>query len=366
MTVFDVEKNKAICVLPWIHEFRQVGGSKIAPCCQADNLRDNETMASLREDMLSGIQPRACNSCYHKEEKSGWSPRIADTVRWIKKFGEPNINSPELGYIDLRFDPTCNLKCKTCGPKFSTLWQKEKKVSLPANISNAEYFKTIEKKHLKKVYLAGGEPTYIKAYHDFFEELYLINPKCEVVVNTNLKRLSDSWKQIIKKFENLSIVCSCDAIQTLGTYVRYPLKWEEFEDNVKFVKEHANFLVFNLVASNLTTHKIHETCTWMQKYSKNITLSPLNNPESMSELAVPLDMRQSYINSLEKLTKFGVSPYYAMDFRSKIQFLIKRYKESAYDVALHRKLTDEISEQDSHRTLKLHSVDSFLHSWIYR
>ena len=49
-------------------------------------------------------------------------------------------------------------------------------------------------------------------------------------------------KEIIKRFKNLTIVCSCDAIETLGTYMRYPLGWSEFEQNVKFVSEHANFL----------------------------------------------------------------------------------------------------------------------------
>ena len=89
----------------------------------------------------------------------------------------------------MRFDPTCNLKCKTCGPWASTLWQKEKNVSQPVNASNKKRFNQIDKKFLKKVYLAGGEPTYIKQYLNFLEDLYVVNPSCEVVINTNLKRL---------------------------------------------------------------------------------------------------------------------------------------------------------------------------------
>jgi len=365
MSVFDTKKNPAICVLPWVHEHTNLFGN-VAPCCNGDSLEKNETMSLVRQDMLDGIKPRVCSQCYMNEEKSGWSPRIHETVDWIKKFGEPDVNNLTLQYIDVRFDPTCNLKCKTCGPRASTLWQKEKKVSYPINSYNQERFNKVEKKYLKKVYLAGGEPTYIKQYLLFLEELYVVNPSCEVIINTNLKKLPDAWKEIIKKFNNLTIICSCDSIDILGRYVRYPLVWDEFEENVRFVSENANFLQFNLVASNLTSHRLYETCTWMKQFSNNINISILTDPESMTERAVPLEHRKIYVENIKKLSKFPVSLYYAMNFRHKIQHLIRKYSESVYDKELHKELVEEITEQDSHRTLKLHDVDSFLYDWIYR
>ena len=363
--MFDVKKNKAICIYPFVHEYRGIEG-RVAPCCHGDSLRGNETLAYIRQDMLNGIQPRACKSCYVKENESGYSPRIEETIDWIKKFGKPDPDNIKTQFVDIRYDPTCNLKCKMCGPKFSTLWQKEKKVSYPVNVANKHYLQNIDKKHLKKVYLAGGEPTYIKGYHDFLEELYGINPECEVVINSNLKKLSDKWKTIIKKFKNLTVVCSCDSVNTLGRYIRYPLGWDEFEDNVRFVSKNANFLQFNLVASALTSHKLYETCMWMKKYSKNIDLSILEYPECMSERSVPMDQRQVYIDNIQKISKFPVSVHYAMNFRNKVKYLIKKYAESPYDNILHQTLTKEINEQDSHRTLKLQDVDAFLYGWIHR
>jgi hypothetical protein len=186
-----------------------------------------------------------------------------------------------------------------------------------------------------------------------------------VIINTNLKKLPDAWKKIITKFKNLTIVCSCDAIQTLGTYVRYPLGWTEFEENVKFVSENANFLQFNLVASNLTVHQLYETCTWMKQYSKHINLSILRSPAVFSESAVPLEHRDVYVDNVKKLLKFPVSIYYAARFRNEVNYLIKKYSTAEYSNSLHDQLRDEITEQDSHRSLKLAEVDSFLHSWIY-
>lgn len=365
MTVFDTKKNKAICVLPWVHEYKNINGDT-APCCQGSPLQASEDMNQVRQQMMDGVQPRVCNNCYTKEEESSWSPRIHETIDWIKKYGEPSIDEPSLQFADIRFDPTCNLKCKTCGPHSSTLWQKERNIKIPVSEENKIYLKKIDKQKLKKVYLAGGEPTYIKDYLVFLQELYAINPTCEVIVNTNLKKLNDSWKDVFKKFQNLTVICSCDAIKTLGVYVRYPLFWREFEENVKWVSENVNFLQFNLVASNLTSHTLSETCNWMKQFSKNINLSILQSPDCFSERAVPLDQRQTYIEDLQKLIKFPVSVHYAVGFRSKIQHLLKKYKNADYDEKLHSILKHELDSQDQHRTMALEDVDQFLYGWIHR
>jgi organic radical activating enzyme len=364
MSTFDVKKNTAICALPWIHEYKTISGNT-APCCQGDGFLEGETIAGTRESMLKGIKPRACNNCYKTEQESGWSPRIQETNDWIGKFGEPDADHPSIQYVDVRYDPTCNLKCKTCGPHSSTLWQKEKGMKITVNDENKRYLNEVDKTILKKVYLAGGEPTYIKGYLQFLQELSVVNPLCEVIINTNLKRLPDAWKDIITKFKNLTVICSCDAIETLGTYVRYPLGWTEFEENVKFVSENANFLQFNLVASNLTVHRLYETCTWMKQYSKHINLSVLRDPAVFSESAVPVEHRDVYVDNVKKLSKFPVSIYYAARFRNEVNYLIKKYSTAEYSKLLHQQLQDEISEQDSHRTMKLADVDDFLYSWIH-
>ena len=156
--------------------------------------------------------------------------------------------------------------------------------------------------------------------------MYVVNPDCEVIVNTNLKKLPDAWKEIIKKFKNLTIICSCDAIGTLGTYMRYPLGWEEFEENVKFVSENANFLQFNLVASNLTVHKLYETCTWMKQYSNHINLAILRGQKYFQNSSAPME-RNCICENLKKIIEFPVSVYYATRFRNEIN-LIKKYTES--------------------------------------
>ena len=362
--MFDVKSNKAICVLPWIHEYKQANG-KTAPCCHTHRgFRSNENIEQIRQQMLKGRQVDICSTCYKSEQKVGYSERIYETISWIKKFGAPDVHRPKLQYADIRFDPTCNLKCKTCGPGSSTLWAKEKGVKVFIDKNNQKSFNNINKKDLKKVYLAGGEPTYIKDYLEFLRELYKVNPDCEVVITTNLKKLPKAWKILMTKFNNLTIDCSCDAIESLGEYVRYPIDWKMFEENVQFVMDNVNHLQFGLVASNLTAHKIYETTKWMQKYSKKINVTIVNSPIYFTEKAVPMYKRKHYIDNLKKCLKLPMSVDMAVTYRKQIQHLIKNYTDDNYQASVHTQLKSEIIEQDSHRNLQLAEVDPFLADWI--
>jgi hypothetical protein len=360
MSIFNIHKNKAICVLPWVHEHLDLTGHK-RPCCKGKIISTDRNIESIRKEMLQEIKPIECEKCYQEENNNESSSRITETIGWLKKFGMPDIDQPTIQFLDVRNDPTCNLKCKTCGPYASTLWAKEKGIKNSIPIYD---FKKYDKSKLKKIYLAGGEPTYNKLYVEFLEELLKINPACEVIINTNLKTLPYKWKKIISSFKNLTVIISCDAIEELGCYVRYPLEWKQFEENVKFVNEHANFTMFNLVPSNLTVHEIDKTVGWMSQYTNNISLTVVGG-DHWTHRAVPHQYRQKYIDSLEKLKKFPVGVWLAHTFRLNHDALIKKYQNNDYDIILHKKLKKEIEEQDSHRTKQLKQIDKFLYSWIF-
>ena len=136
--MFNVKENKAICILPWVQEFKSITGKK-APCCRAEYLAKGESIANIRQLMLNNIKLKVCSICHKDEEDSNWSHRLEETNQWLKKFGTPAINNPQLEYLDIRYDPTCNMKCKTCGPSASTLWQKEKGVKIDINKENQNY-----------------------------------------------------------------------------------------------------------------------------------------------------------------------------------------------------------------------------------
>jgi len=359
MNQFDVINNKAICVLPWVHEHLDLRGNK-RHCCHSHELTAEETLSTIRTMMLEGQLPSACQPCYTQEAQREISPRLVETIHWLKKYQAPDVNIVDIQYIDIRNDPTCNLKCKTCGPKASTLWAKERGVSLTLPDYDLNKY---NKKKLKKVYMAGGEPTYNKKYLEFLKELLVVNPECEIVMNTNLKSLSKEWKEFIPKFKNFTVTISCDAIEDLGCYVRFPLNWQQFEENVKFCKDNSNHIMFNLVASNIVTHTIYKTVEWMSQYTKDINISHVRG-DMWTHITVPMSERQNYIDNLTLLKNYTIAPHRAGSFKLIIDSLIKKYSEDNYNKNTHKLLKLEIESQDFHRYKQLKDVDGFLNSWI--
>lgn len=357
MTIFDTHKNKSICILPWIHEHLDLGGNQ-RPCCEGKILK--RPLAELRQDMLRGIKPSECESCYEREKFKEISPRIQETALWIKKGHEPRQGTHEVLYLDVRNDPTCNLKCKMCGPHASTLWAKE----VGAEVSVPEYdLGKYDIKRLKKVYLAGGEPTYNNEYLSFVNKIMLENPDCEVVINTNLKQLPSPWKNIISTMKNLTVTISCDAIGNLAQYMRFPLVWKTFEENVRFCKENANFVMFNLVATNINTHRIHDTVEWMKKYSNAISILNVDG-EIWTHKAVPHTHRHAYIQQLERCLNIKMNNVFGYKFKKSIQSLLHKYSSQDHDEVLQKALASELDTQDKKRGLSVGNVDPFLNEWV--
>ena len=102
----------------------------------------------------------------------------------------------------------------------------------------------------------------------------------------------------------------------------------------------------------------------MKNYSNNIDITVLDKPTHFSEKAVPYNYRNIYLENLQKCLKFPINVFMASQYRTRIQYLIKKYKAENYDKALRMQLKAEIIEQDSHRSLQLAKVDPFLADWI--
>ena len=141
----DYFKNKSstICPLPWIHVTTSPMGA-FRPCCNTQlklqhqgkrvDMRDGETfesvlhgpaMTELRQQMLDGERPSVCEPCYEVEDLGVKSYR----EKYIENFSdivEFHNNEPisVLRYFDLKFDTTCNFRCRMCDPGSSNqIWE---------------------------------------------------------------------------------------------------------------------------------------------------------------------------------------------------------------------------------------------------
>jgi MoaA/NifB/PqqE/SkfB family radical SAM enzyme len=243
-----------ICPLPWMHlEIKHDG--LISPCCvfqgvvgninneKIQDVFNNQSMASIREDFLKGKKHPGCNLCWNKENQGLTSDRTYH-VRLLKselltKFlSEPTITS-----LDIKPGKTCNFKCRICGPQASSLHVSERDQFLKINsvptenwIDNDDYINQLINllPNLKNIDMYGGEPFLIKKFNlilkTAIDKNYAGGIRLHYNTNGSIypQNLIEHWKH----FQHIDIQVSIDNIGQ-----RFELErggsWHDVENNIK-------------------------------------------------------------------------------------------------------------------------------------
>jgi hypothetical protein len=268
ITFFEdfVNTNKSFCIFPFIELLSNNGNTTV--CCRSntpivpikdlDNFRTNTKYQEIRTKMLAGeLLPEHCSKCYDLENQGIVSARMQETVEWCNRLDLNSIN--DLGkltnpaYYEVRPSNVCNLQCRMCGPELSNSIAREyKKINLISEVPNSEFadFDFIKFDQLKKLYVAGGEPTAMIELYDFLDRC-IANKQTdfEFVINTNATKFNSRFKQQIKHFSNLQFIVSIDGYNKLNHYIRWPSDWATIIDNVQYLKQHNHIVAFNVTVS---------------------------------------------------------------------------------------------------------------------
>ena len=198
-------KTRTICAIPWMHLNFEPNG-KVVPCCltsthnyfagdlttdSIEEIWNSDNMKSLRLQMINGEQPKICSTCFNKESVTGLSGRIhhnrafTKVLERIPKITDEtgHVSEMNLLYWDFRFSNLCNLKCRSCGPRYSSAWVPDaKKLGLISdqdkvwNIDSVDDtnnfdFLTEQIGVVEKIYFAGGEPLMMDEHWQILELL---------------------------------------------------------------------------------------------------------------------------------------------------------------------------------------------------
>ena len=207
---------------------------------------NNTTLTKSRvknneQQWLSGCWP--CQSL----EKTG-----AKSFRksMIEKFGtKENLSGPQR--IDLLFDRSCNLACRTCGPYSSTMWSKHLKdnnlsTHVVPEISNLDNIKSILKKldlsNIGMIQFCGGETLLGNTYWQAAELLTELVPdaknRLELGFQTNgTQSIDPKYYDLIDKFKLVKLMISIDGVGEKFEYLRWPANWNQTVDNIFHLRD---------------------------------------------------------------------------------------------------------------------------------
>jgi sulfatase maturation enzyme AslB (radical SAM superfamily) len=357
---YNEASRHAFCVLPWMHRFVNLGG-EVQLCCTAeefdnshirddtghrinitDGLSDEQIcgtrhMRDIRQTMLKGIWPAACERCRLTEQTGGCSRRQAENrhfesyVPWILE------NTDEQGFApvrirsrDYRFGNLCNLRCRMCHPRASKLlldeWNEVARPRLRVSDKQAAEYEnmtwynnqqlwddfTAHCKDLEHLHFAGGEPLIIPEVLKALE--ICVNEgvagDIELTFNTNATKIPPRHRELWPKFKTVNLLCSIDAYGPLNDYIRYPAKWARLAHNLDIIDQHHDELNLGRATLSVTVqiynifhlHELIEYCQGRFKFIRAIpNLVHLSIPDYFNIQHLPDDLKQLAAERLQAL-----------------------------------------------------------------
>ena len=209
---------------------------KIGPCSQisADYLKpiselnNPNRFADLKTQDCPPDHP--CNKCSVNEYHG--LPSYRNT------FDRAVTSAPGLQFVDIRNTNVCNLKCRYCGPHFSSQWAEELAVFPIIKTQELTNYKQILiTDSLHWMYFTGGEPLVNGEHWQLLEELITsgMSKQISLMYSSNLTTLKYKNKDIIniwRQFKHVQIHCSIDAVGEPLENIRSGTNWEKIKSNL--------------------------------------------------------------------------------------------------------------------------------------
>ncbi len=276
---------------------------KAALCCKSQDLvnLDEIELQEIRNDLKNGIKNKHCNVCWIHEKKG---------IRSWRQIG--NEEKVKYKTIELYLNNLCDSSCIYCSHKFSTKWQQEishmndlDQQIIKGLINDITFETSDDKKHhlihvleyISKyakqtgddpvqIAVLGGEPLLtpfikkniiddiIDAFYSSSSETRLF--KMLIVTNGNTPdNILDKTLEIIEskkqKYKNLkfSISISMESTESIAEYVRYGVKWNQFDRNFKKWINSDNEINISLTANIVSFFDIPNFINYVFREAEN-------------------------------------------------------------------------------------------------
>lgn len=367
MTPKDMLTNPYFCPIPWTGIMYNFDG-KIKNCIRSvqelpiGNIRDDAIEQIVtgstnieRQTNIVNHQPVAsCQTCYDLERNKSGFNIISDRIFYIRELKKVPTdtytpNNFDLQTIDVRWTNLCNLSCVYCTPEFSSRWAEELKVTtpVPTNSQREQFKEYIYKhaKHLKHVYLAGGEPLLMKENLDLLQQL---NPDVQLRINTNLSKVNTRVFESICKFKNVHWTVSVETMEDEFEYIRHGGNWQDFLDNLKIINQLDHKISFNMLHFLLNYDSVFDCVDYFKSlgfHNNSFIIGALSNPTYLNIRNLPKHVLQLVKNKLE--IRINDSPGYLLEdsYRNMLHYIQQPF---AGDLA---RSFDELAILDQRRNL---------------
>jgi radical SAM protein with 4Fe4S-binding SPASM domain len=358
------------CMYPWLHLYVEPSGQTY-PCCgyayrpefsvgnttrqSLIEIWNDRPIRDLRLNMLGDRPTQGCARCYEQERAGFVSMRISankhhghhiDKIDLTQVDG--TVDPMQLIYWDVRFNNLCNLRCRTCGPSFSSSWYQDQVAISPdyaqshrpliyAGKYETDLWNQLlgQLDYVEQIYFAGGEPLITDEHYRILEELERRGRfDVRLIYNTNFTEIRLKDRMVFdywKKFHSVSVGASLDAADSRGEYIRKGTVWSEVEDNRRRMIEICPRVDF-YVSATLSILNAWHLPDFHRDWSKRGLIKPqdfninvLTDPPVYRLDIAPSEyrdqIREKYLNHLAWLSPQDALRRASNGFQSAIKFM---------------------------------------------
>lgn len=191
-----------------------------------NNMETSEWLQSIKQQFKQEVWPAECRRCQETEDKTGKSIRL-NSIRQNQNQNETYL---QVGGV---LDNLCNAGCLTCNASHST-----RIGSLAGRditiVDNSNHFWSLPQSRIEHLDISGGEPSYSKNYKRLLENL---PPNLKTLrLNTNGATVLSELTEVANKGIEVTVTLSIDGVDDVYEFVRWPLIWKNFYNNLMTYK----------------------------------------------------------------------------------------------------------------------------------
>ena len=325
-------------------------------------------MKDLRQQLLDGKKPAICKRCYDKERSGSISHRQYSNKKFSHLLEDAQTSEAKLNlkHWDFRFSNLCNLKCRTCGPEFSSSWVPDiEKLSITPNKKfnkvtknkNKNIYDLIDNNisNVERIYFAGGEPLLMDEHWYILQKLDDLG-RYDVVLeyNTNLTTLVRGNKNVLYYWDKFKVDVwpSIDEIGKRAEIIRSGTVWSKVENNLKEIIEAGINPQPSITISVMNVHRIKEIVDHLISLGikpAHIGFNMVNTPLHYN-IAIMND--KAKVKILRHITDF-ILDYklkYGVDYTQKLNQIRNQLKtpqivQGAHQFEMYTRLLDSVRKE---------------------
>lgn len=351
--------------MPFIHY--HVSNHGLAKACCVANITygntNNQSLTEiwngkeinqLRTKFLKNEIDGRCFVCHKIEASGGKSIRLET----FEKFDYRSIDTaPRLPiYFDIRFSNVCNFRCRTCWHGASSKWFNDAKLlntnigkkAIIQNVNDLDEFISSAGEALlgaEEFYFAGGEPLVTEEHYILLQWLIKNKAtKARLRYNTNFSKLGFKDYNLIElwsHFEEVELLASIDASNSLGEYIRKDMVWQDILKNRKIIAAYP-FIKFKIaptvsILNVLQIPELYEECLQQNMIAaEDLYINILERPSYYNIQILPKEIKLKVIDKYLNHMDTGKPEQINKAFQSILDYMMEEDRSDLYPLFLRK------------------------------